>query len=194
MPDAVTTKQTHLAMGTSWPSFERGNMIQLDNGDLLTLRCRVCSKATPKVARYSACPVIKGTNGATMQPWRLTHRTRALSCPGQYLGYAEPSIELLPDGQMICVMRTQYSHLPGEYRPLHVSWSSDLGKTWTKPIPTRPHLMNIAPKLIVLENGVVALEYGRPGFHVAFQSRQRAYMAGPRQLYPSVGTLHYRPV
>jgi len=28
--------------------------------------------------------------------------------------------------------------------------------------------MNIAPKLIVLENGVVALEYGRPGFHVAF--------------------------
>jgi len=69
---------------------------------------------------------------------------------------------------MICVFRTQYSHFPGEYRPMSVCWSNDLGKTWTKPVPTKPHLMNIAPKLIVLENDVIALEYGRPGFHVAF--------------------------
>ena len=34
MPDAVTTKQTHLAV-SSWPNFERGNIIELDNGDLL---------------------------------------------------------------------------------------------------------------------------------------------------------------
>ena len=34
MPDAVTTKQTHLGV-SSWPMFERGNIIQLANGDLL---------------------------------------------------------------------------------------------------------------------------------------------------------------
>jgi len=166
MPDAVTTKQTHLAMG-SWPSFERGNMIQLDNGDLLTPLQGVFKGDTK--GRTILC--VSSDQG---HKWRyyatvaVDPQDSSPELPGQYLGYAEPSIELLPDGQMICVMRTQYSHLPGEYRPLHVSWSSDLGKTWTKPIPTRPHLMNIAPKLIVLENGVVALEYGRPGFHVAF--------------------------
>ncbi len=34
MPAAVTTKQTHLGV-SSWPVFERGNKIELDNGDLL---------------------------------------------------------------------------------------------------------------------------------------------------------------
>jgi len=87
---------------------------------------------------------------------------------GQYLGYAEPTIEMMKNGQMICVMRTQYSHLAGEYRSLHVSWSDDLGKTWTKPVATNPPLMSIHPTLLVLDNGVVACTYGRPGFHIAF--------------------------
>ena len=66
------------------------------------------------------------------------------------------------------MLRTQYSHLPGEYRPMAVCWSKDLGKTWTKPTLTKPHLMNISPTVQVLDNGVVACQYGRPGFHVAF--------------------------
>ena len=166
MPDAVTTKQIHLG-SSSWPVFERGNIIQLDNGDLLAPMQGVFKGDA--TGRVILC--LSSDRGHT---WRY-YATVAVEpvdpnpeLPGQYGGYAEPSIELLPNGQMICVMRTQYSHLPGEYRPMSVSWSDDMGKTWTKPIPTKPHLMNIAPKLIVLENGVVALEYGRPGFHVAF--------------------------
>ena len=166
MPDAVTTKQTHLAM-SSWPIFERGNILHLDNGDLLAPMYGVFKGDTKS-------RVVLSVSSDRGHKWRYyaTVATGARDpnpdLPGQYLGYGEPSIELLPNGQMICVMRTQYSHLPGEYRPMSVSWSNDRGRTWTRPIPTKPHLMNIAPKLIVLENGVVALEYGRPGFHVAF--------------------------
>ena len=46
--------------------------------------------------------------------------------------------------------------------------STDEGKTWTEPVPSQPFLMNIAPTLAVLDNGVVVCRYGRPGFHVAF--------------------------
>ena len=166
MPDAVTTKQTHLGVST-WPVFERGNIIQLDNGDLLAPMYGLFKGDTKS-------RVILSRSSDRGHTWRY-HATVATGekdptpeLPGQYNGPCEPSLEMLPNGQMICVFRTQFSHLPGEYRPMSVCWSNDLGKTWTKPVPTKPHLMNIAPKLIVLENGAVALEYGRPGFHVAF--------------------------
>ena len=88
--------------------------------------------------------------------------------PGQYLGACEPSVALLPNGQMLAMLRAQYAHPPGEYKPMYVCWSNDLGRSWTKPRPTKPHLMTISPTLQVLDNGVVACQYGRPGFHVAF--------------------------
>ena len=166
MPDAVTTKQTHLAQ-SSWPLFPDDKMIQLPNGDLLASMQGVFKGDTK--GRTSLC--VSSDRGHT---WRY-YSSVAYNpvdpnpdLPGHYLGYAESTIEMLKNGQMICVMRTQYSHLPGEYRPLHVSWSDDLGKTWTKPVETNPHLMNICPELAVLDNGVVALQYGRPGFHIAF--------------------------
>jgi len=166
MPDAVTTKQTHLPMST-WPMFGDDMMIQLDDGDLLASMQGVFKGDTK--ARTIICR--SSDRGYT---WRY-HATVAIdeqdpnpNLPGWYLGHAEPSIDLLPDGQMICVMRTQYAHWPNEYRPMHVSWSDDLGRTWTKPQETVPHLMNICPEVVALDNGVVACEYGRPGFHVAF--------------------------
>ena len=88
--------------------------------------------------------------------------------PGHYLSAAEPSITLLPNGKMVAMLRTQYSDYPVGYKPMAVCWSDDLGKTWTKPVLTNPYLMNISPTLAALDNGVVACQYGRPGFHVAF--------------------------
>ena len=153
MPDAVTTKQTHL--GTSfWPIFSRGNTLQLVDGDLLTPMYGIFKGD-------SKSRVILSISSDRGHKWRY-YATVAYDpkdpnpeLPGQYNGPCEPSIELLPNGQLICVFRTQYSHYPGEYRPISVCWSDDLGKTWTKPVPTKPHLMNIAPKLIVLELSLI---------------------------------------
>ena len=166
MPDAVTTKQTRLAM-SAWPTFADDKMIQLPNGDLLASMQGVFKGDTK--GRVILCRSSdQGHNWRYYATVSYEPKDPNSELPGQYIGAAEPTFALLPSGQMICVMRTQYSHYPGEYRPLHVSWSDDMGKTWTKPVATEPHLMNICPELAVLDNGVVACEYGRPGFHVAF--------------------------
>jgi len=166
MPDAPTAKQPQLVMG-KWPTFADDKMIQLANGDLLA-SMQGSFKGDAK-GRTTLC--ISSDRG---HKWRH-YATVAYhpqdpnpDLPGQYIGHVEPSFELLPNGQMICVFRTQYSHYPGEYRPIHVSWSDDMGQSWTKPVETKPHLMNICPELAVLDNGVLACQYGRPGFHIAF--------------------------
>ena len=71
--------------------------------------------------------------------------------PGYYLGACEPSVAILPNGQMLAMLRKQYADLPGEYKPMYVSWSNDVGRTWTRPTPTKPHLMCISPTVQVLE-------------------------------------------
>jgi hypothetical protein len=166
IPDAPTAKQPQLAMG-KWPIFADDKMIQLANGDLLA-SLQGSFKGDAK-GRTTLC--ISSDRG---HKWRH-YATVAYDpqdpnpdLPGQYIGYAEPTFELLPNGQMICAMRTQYSHLPGEYRPIHLSWSDDMGQSWTKPVETNPHLITICPELAALDNGVLAIQYGRPGFHVAF--------------------------
>lgn len=167
MPDAGLVISEPSPLFMSGPQFGTGTVIQLPNGDLLS----PMQGRFKEDAKHRAIVSRSVDRGRT---WRY-HGTLAYNpedsypeLPGQYLGYAEASIALLPDGQLLCVMRTQYSHLPGEYRPLNVSWSDDLGKTWTRPVPTTPHLMNIHPNLIMLDNGVVACVYGRPGFHAVF--------------------------
>ena len=166
MPEAVTSKQTHLPMAT-WPMFADDKMIQLDGGDLLAAMQGLFKGDTR--ARTILC-----RSNDRGRKWEYYATVAAgevdpnPELPGWYLGYCEPSVALLPNGDMICVMRTQYAHYPGEYRPLHVAWSSDMGKTWTVPVPTQPYLTNISPELAVLDNGIIACQYGRPGFHVAF--------------------------
>ena len=87
--------------------------------------------------------------------------------PGNFEGdgYSEPSLLLLSNGEMICMMRV------GGWWPLRtmsICWSNDLGKTWTRPRPTEPFLYSIWPTLQLLDNGVVACVHGRPGFQVSF--------------------------
>ena len=166
MPDAVTSKQVHLGV-SSWPIFDKGKILQLDNGDLLAPMYGLFKGDTKS-------RVILSRSTDRGRTWRY-YATVAVApadpnpeLPGQYNGPCEPSIDLLANGQMICVMRTQYSHYPAEYRPMAVSWSDDLGRTWTRPRPTKPHLMTIWPTVQTLDNGVVACIYGRPGFHMAF--------------------------
>ena len=54
-----------------------------------------------------------------------------------------------------------------------------MGKTWSTPIPanvdpgeSHDYLNTISPTLAVLDNGVIAVSYGRPGFHIAFSADQ----------------------
>jgi len=152
-----------------YPAFANGKILQLSDGSLLAAmfgRLKGDKKHRAMLVRSTD----KGLTWQYYSTVAYDANDPAPELAGQYVGFCEASLAILRDGRLLCIMRTQGTHVPVEYRPLYVSWSEDLGKTWTKPEPTQPHLMNISPTLAVLDNGVVACAYGRPGFHVAFST------------------------
>ena len=152
-----------------YPVFDKGKIVQLPDGGLLA---PMYGNLKGDV-QYRTMLVRSADGGLTWKYYATVAYQANDPNPelvGGFCGYCEPSLARLSDGRLVCVMRTQGTHLPAEYRPLYISWSSDLGKTWTKPVPTQPHLMNIWPTLAVLDNGVLACAYGRPGFYVAFST------------------------
>lgn len=108
-------------------------------------------------------------NGRT---WKLQGRipyVQDKSIKGQgnreLFGFDEADFEILKNGTMISVMRTS----PGiSTNPLYISYSYDLGKTWTEP---RAFTNNgVLPNLLQLENGVVVLSSGRKGVQLRFNA------------------------
>jgi hypothetical protein len=150
------------------PVFDKGKMIQLPNGDLLAPMYGKLNDDLNARA-FLVRSVDRGMTWTYYASMAYEPVDQNPDLPGQYIGFAEPSIALLANGQMLCIARTQGSHLP-PYRPMAVCWSDDQGLTWTRPQLTNPPLYNIWPTLIVLDNGVVACVHGRPGFHVAFST------------------------
>ncbi len=75
-------------------------------------------------------------------------------------GFCEPSALRFPDGELLVVMRM------GSLHPLYAVRSRDDGRTWTQPqaLPSR----SVQPKLVLLQNGVLALGTGRPRELVTF--------------------------
>ncbi len=103
---------------------------ELSSGDLLL----------PIYGHYTGgsyrCAVARSTDhGAT---WTATH---ILPASGHL---TEPDLVELPDGRLLCVMRTEMAH----------SFSSDQGRTWTKP---RTGLLprGAAPDLLLTRDGVL---------------------------------------
>lgn len=151
------------------PGMAKGKIVQLPSGDILASMYGGFKGDSVKLHRsFLVRSTDQGRTWSYHGSIAYEPNDPTPELPGMYLSACEPSVTLLPSGQMVAMVRTQYSHYPGEYKPLAVSWSDDLGKTWTRFVPTRPHLMNISPTLAALDNGVLVCQYGRPGFHVAF--------------------------
>jgi hypothetical protein len=69
-------------------------------------------------------------------------------------GFVEPALVQLTDDRLLCVMRT------GHHFPLYSCWSSDQGKTWTRPLYTGLE-RGCDPCLIRLRDGRILLSYGK---------------------------------
>lgn len=77
-------------------------------------------------------------------------------------GYCEPVMKLLPDGSLICLLRTGGDNRPYHLdNPLMAAWSEDGGLTWTEPV--RTGFEGVAPDLVVMADGTLACTTGRPG-------------------------------
>ncbi len=78
-------------------------------------------------------------------------------------GFGEPATIILPDGEIVTVLRTTDGNGDG---PLYQSRSTDEGKSWSAPTPIRKY--GVKPCLLRLGNGVLVLSTGRPGADLAF--------------------------
>jgi len=76
------------------------------------------------------------------------------------LSFDEPAFEILNDSTFLCVMRS------GAVSPMYKTFSSDRGKTWSRPVPFTPN--GVKPRLLKLKNGVLVLASGRPGIQIRF--------------------------
>jgi hypothetical protein len=72
--------------------------------------------------------------------------------------FCEPSLQLLPNHQILCVMRTGAE--------LYQCRSSNWGQTWSR--PESLGVPGVDPQLCLMENGVLACAYGRPGASIIF--------------------------
>ena len=74
------------------------------------------------------------------------------------IGFTEPEIEFLPNGTIVCLLRTHELQPP---TPTYICHSFDDGLTWTKPEVFDK--LGVWPNMLHLECGVTLATYGRPG-------------------------------
>jgi hypothetical protein len=90
-------------------------------------------------------------------------------------GFTEPCVHFMPDGAMICFLRTTDGHGVG---PLYWSRSADNGRTWSKPAVFDD--LGVWPQTLTLKNGITLLAYGRPGLFVRATRDPGGREWGPR--------------
>ena len=78
--------------------------------------------------------------------------------------FCEPDLLPLPDGGILCFMRTGGSG--GKFTPLYLSRSNDDGKTWSTPEAIADR--GVWPNACRMKNGVLVCTYGRPGNWLMF--------------------------
>jgi len=79
----------------------------------------------------------------------------------QRAGNLEPAVNFMPDGSVLCLIRTTDGNGVG---PLYLSRSTDNGRTWTTPRVFDD--LGVWPQMLTLKNGVTLAVYGRPGLYV----------------------------
>jgi hypothetical protein len=119
-------------------SAESGNVVELDNGDLL-----VPLYGTRPDDPLGRASVVRSTDGG--RTWPLENEVMLPAEPG--VGLSETEVAVLPDGRLTAVIR-----------PGLVSDSFDGGHTWTVATPV-PWSMQ-APDILTLPGGRMLLTYG----------------------------------
>ena len=115
------------------PVFQPVFMVSDDNGESFEFRSTIVYEPSPDADAY--------------------HAVRD--------GFTEPNIAFLPNGDIICLLRTQDGHANG---PTYITRSTDNGYTWEKPEIFDD--IGVWPELVTLPCGVQLAAYGRPGVYV----------------------------
>lgn len=106
--------------------------------------------------------LIRSDDGGSTWRYHSTVATTA-DAPWGSEGPSEPTLLLLPTGELVCIMRTGgpgYKGRGGFSEPLLEARSRDGGRTWKH---RRMSISGVMPKLLRMSNGVLVLATGRPG-------------------------------
>ena len=147
-----------------------GTVLELDNGDLLTaFQANIGEPLSPRVF------IVRSSDGGKtfefvwqfnqLGPDDVMGRMKLLRRPwvaelglgdahaNTPYGTTEPDIEILANGDILCLMRT------GSGSPMVQSRSTDNGQTWSSPVSIG--WPGVRPELRLLSNGVLACSSGR---------------------------------
>lgn len=118
--------------------------------------------------RYTVLLLESGDGGRSFHVRSVIARPQ--DAPWGTHGPAEPSLVRLPDGRLLCLMRTgtyaSYSEKGGSAKML-LAESLDDGITWRMRFFPRP---GVRPRLLLMSNGVLACAFGRPGNNLMFST------------------------
>ena len=186
------TSYIHLPVEMNWSGVTDRKITAIPDGSLLmSLYGRI-----KNTAGFSVVLVRSVDRGRT---WRY-YSTVAFNLTEGLLpeGFCEPALLMLPNNKMLCFIRTSGNYpaslgssnhndtsvkMPFHYTkttPLYMSASNDNGKTWSNAEPVNP--FGVWPDALVLENGIIALSYGRPGNWLMF-SKDDGRTWGPNLPY-----------
>ena len=110
-----------------------------------------CLSREDTSGRVDAAAVMRSTDrGATWGDFTVVAYDRKR----REIGYNEMDIQPMPGGTWAAVIRSEWrSHHGGEASPSSVSFSSDRGRTWTKP---EYAFIGAVPELVLLPDGTLA--------------------------------------
>ena len=146
------------------------SIVQLRDGSLLMAMYGyfesdtvLCPAFPPewKLYKYRTWVVRSTDRGKTWDYWTTVAYDPQVGCES----FCEADLLTLPDGDILCFMRTGGS--PPKYvTPLYLSVSKDDGKTWGKPVEIADR--GVWPNACRMKSGVLAVTYGRPDNWLAF--------------------------
>jgi hypothetical protein len=100
-------------------------------------------------------------------------------------GFTEPCVNFMPDGSVLCLLRTTDGHGVG---PMYWTRSTDNGRTWTRPAVFDD--LGVWPQMLTLKNGVTLAVYGRPGLYIRATSDPAGLRWGDRVAVVKPGDYH----
>ncbi len=104
--------------------------------------------------------------------------------------FCEPDLLRLPNGRILCFMRTGGSG--GKHTPLYMNHSDDDGRTWSRPRPIADR--GVWPNACRMRSGVLALTYGRPGNWLSFSLDSGRSWTPGFCFYPGENSTNYNSV
>ncbi len=96
------------------------------------------------------------------------------------LGFDEPEMVMLADGLLLCFLRADVEWMDWS-GPMYLSFSNDNGQSWCHAETITE--FGVCPYAKVLDNGVIAVVYGRPGNNLMFSSDRGQTWVGHFRIY-----------